>query len=150
LGQNVKFPIAKYVWEAKCKISCSKKKCKIRLGNKCKICYYKKGSVEQKEEFLMPQKLTGLKKIGKKNVKFQTKFRKQKAKFTVSQKALGNKMQNSLFQKRWGKKIYNSQFQNKNAKCQKSFGEQNAKLTVSTFGKKNVKFQGNFGKQKSK
>jgi hypothetical protein len=135
--QNAKFLVpkknVKYVWKTK-----------------CKICYYKKGSVEQKEEFLMPKKLTGLKKIGKKNVKFQSKFRKQKAKFTVSQKALGNKMQNSLFQKRWGKKIYNSQFQNKNAKCQKSFGEQNAKLTVSTFGKKNVKFQGNFGKQKSK
>jgi hypothetical protein len=59
-------------------------------------------------------------------------------------------VQNSLFQKRWRRKIYNSQFQNKNAKCQKSFGEQNAKLTVSTFGKKNVKFQGNFGKQKAK
>jgi hypothetical protein len=128
----------------KCKTSCSKKKCKIRLGNK--ICYYKKDFVEQKEEFLMPKKLTVLKKIGNKNVKFQSKFRKQKAKFTVSQKALGSKMQNSQFQKSLGRKMYNSQIQNKNAKCQKSFGEQNAKLTVSTFGKKNIKFQGKFGK----
>jgi hypothetical protein len=47
--QNAKFLVpkknVKYVWETK-----------------CKICYYKKGSVEQKEEFLMPKKLTGLKK----------------------------------------------------------------------------------------
>jgi flagellar biosynthesis GTPase FlhF len=128
----------------KCKTSCFKKKCKIRLGNK--ICYYKKDFVEQKEEFLMPKKLTVLKKNWEQKCKIPKQVSRQKAKFTVSQKALGSKMQNSQFQKSLGRKMYNSQIQNKSAKCQKSFGEQNAKLTVSTFGKKNVKFQEKFGK----
>jgi hypothetical protein len=47
--QNAKFLVpkknVKYVWKTK-----------------CKICYYKKGSVEQKEEFLMPKKANRTKK----------------------------------------------------------------------------------------
>jgi hypothetical protein len=39
-----------------------KKKVKYVWKTKCKICYYKKGSVEQKEEFLMPKKANRTKK----------------------------------------------------------------------------------------